>query len=92
MIMGIVYACEYTYQDCEYIIRTMNTEYAQLSSWLYTLLVSWYLVLAVHFVGILVRFPGCELGCKSTYCLSGIVISSFLSFLEATSVIMKHLK
>ena len=24
------YAYEYTYQDCEYIIRTMNTKYAQL--------------------------------------------------------------
>ena len=30
MIMGFVYAYEYTYQDHEYIIRTMNTEHAQL--------------------------------------------------------------
>jgi len=31
-------------------------------SWLYTLLISWYLSLVVHFVGILVCFLGCELG------------------------------
>jgi len=31
MIMGFVYAYEYTYQDHEYIIRTMNTEHAQLA-------------------------------------------------------------
>ena len=28
-IMGFVYAYEYTYQDHEYVIRTMNTEHAQ---------------------------------------------------------------
>jgi len=27
---GFVYAYEYTYQDYEYVIRTMNTEHAQL--------------------------------------------------------------
>jgi len=58
--------------------------------------------LVVHFVGILVRFagctlnlvrfPGCELGCKSTHCLFSTEISSFLGSLEATSLIMLHLK
>jgi len=40
----------------------------------------------VHFVGILVCFPGCELGCKFTHCLFSTVISSFLGSLEATSL------
>ena len=42
-IMGFVYAYEYTYQDHEYVIRTMNTEHAQGTlyipiscSWLHT--------------------------------------------------------
>jgi len=29
MVIGFGYAYEYTYQDHEYIIRTMNTEHAQ---------------------------------------------------------------
>ena len=70
--------------------------YLGMFSWLYTLcwysgiLVSFFLV--IHFVGILVHYSGCELGCKSTHCLFSTVISSFLGSLEATSVIMTHLK
>ena len=41
--MGFAYAYEYTYQDCEYIIRTMNTEHAQLvrETYMYTYQFSW---------------------------------------------------
>jgi len=35
--------------------------YLGMFSWLYTFLVSWYVFLAVHFVDILVCFPGCTL-------------------------------
>jgi len=43
MIMGFAYAYEYTYQDSEYIIRTMNTEHAQLvrEPYTYRLSCSW---------------------------------------------------
>jgi len=52
---------------------------------MYTLLVSWYVFLVVHFVGTyLGTFPGCKLGCKSTHFLFSTVISSFLGSLEAT--------
>jgi len=43
MIMGFPY--EYTYQDHEYIIRTMNTKHAQLLTKPYTYQ---FLLLAVH--------------------------------------------
>jgi len=36
MIIGFAYAYEYTYQDREYIIRTRNTEHAQLVTKPYT--------------------------------------------------------
>jgi len=77
----------------KFITRVMGScWYLGTFSWLSTLLVSWYVLLVVHFVGNLVRFPGCELGCKSTHCLFSTEISSFLGSLDATSVIMMHLK
>ena len=57
--------------------------------WLYTLLV----ILVPFPVCTLCWYPGCELGCKSTHCLFSTEISSlFLGSLEATSVIVMHLK
>ena len=56
-----VYSCKFTTRKADQDTNNTYTllVYLGMFSWLYTLLVSWYVFLVVHFVSILVCFPGC---------------------------------